>query len=657
MRTLTSTNFSYQKEAGRVTLWVELPEQVKEESTFYLIKKRPGLLPPVKWKIPYKPKAKMKASVEINFEELFSSEPLEGACQLIFTNGSKDYQCKIDPQSFDYYSYNNGLYQCKPYLTTHGTFGLYQRKVELPVVAEKLSFKKGMLSGEMTFKPILPAVQVEIGLKGRNDITEEFALRYPVKVDQRKVGFELPLAFDLNEFEDGMIYDLYVIYNSGELVRTEKVATPKNFKADYARSGKNSFYLIKPYKNNEQLLSLYIKQEKMAVSIVDVIFNKTNGQFSIEGLVDNEAVPVQARAIKIVLKLRDKLGKEQYSFEIAKSLEVSGEIFAGSYPLESLPIHHSYEGGIWDVFIRLQASNHSVADYPVKVVDGYLSKNYHYFVIPESSKKIKPYVTGARGIALYTAANQKKEKLKIALFGSQMITEPFLFTTRTEAVYQVVLQQNLSSMISMTGKPVVWNDKDFKSVNKNDRSMLKQEFEKSFFTDLEQAAPDYLIIDLMNDVVNPLIQFVDSQLLTLSSALVRTSYMFNEESVMDTSDNHMMIMNAMDTFISSLTAVIPAERIILATGRLINDEEKEQIKRNNRVLGMLESYFLSKLPETNVLDLTNTPYRVDAQHQGKSDQEFVQQLNAIVLDKQVTFRSRVEHGNLDQEHQIPGKRH
>ncbi|WP_161629083.1 hypothetical protein [Peribacillus psychrosaccharolyticus] len=38
MRTLTSTNFSYQKEAGRVTLWVELPEQVKEESTFYLIK-------------------------------------------------------------------------------------------------------------------------------------------------------------------------------------------------------------------------------------------------------------------------------------------------------------------------------------------------------------------------------------------------------------------------------------------------------------------------------------------------------------------------------------------------------------------------------------------------------------------------------------------
>lgn len=642
MRTLTSTNFTYHKETGRVTLLVDLPEQVNEESSFYLIKKRPGLLPPLKWNVPYKPKAK-KASVEINLEELFADEDLEGACQLIFASGRKDYQCIIDPQSFDYYYFNNGLYECKPYLTTHDTLGLYFKTVELPVLAEKMSFKKGMLSGEMTFKELNLAISVEIGLKDRNDFTEEFAHRYPVNVNQRKVGFELPIAVDLKKFEDGLIYDLYVIYTSGKLVRTEKIATPKNFKANYARSEKNSFYLIKPYKNNEQLLSLYIKQEEMAVSIVDVIFNKTNGQFSIEGLVDNSAVLVQARASKIVLKLRDKLDNERYSFETAKSLEVSGEIFAGAYPLESLPIHHSYEGGIWDVFIRLQAPNDSVADYPVKVVDGYISKNYNYYVFPVSSnsKKIKPYLTGARGIALYTAANQKKKKIKMALFGSQLITKPFLFTNRTEDVYQIVLQQNLSSMISMTGKPVLWSDKVFKSVNKSDRAMLKQEFEKSFFTDLEQAAADYLIIDLVNDVSSPLIQLLDSQMLTLSSALVRSGYVVNDESVIESLNMHRMIMNAMDRFISSVIAVIPAERIILASTRVNNGE-----KNQNTLLALLESYLVSKLPEINVLDLT----------QEKSDQEFVQQLNAVVLHKEVTFRSRVEYGSLDQEHQVSGKR-
>ena len=342
MRTLTSTNFSYQMEAGRVTFLVDLPEQVNEESSYYLIKKRPGLLPPVKWTIPFKAKGKRIASVEINFEELFAGERIEGACQLIYTSGRKDYQYIIDPQSFDYYSFNNGLYECKPYLTTHGTVGLYFKTIELPVIAEKMSFKKGMLSGEITFKELSPDISVEIGLKDRNDLTEEFTLRYPVNVNQKKVAFELPIAVDVKEFEDGLIYDFYVIYKSGKLVRTEKMATPKNFKANYARSEKNSFYLIKPYKNKEQLLSLYIKQEEMAVSIVDVIFNKTNGQFSIEGLVDNGSVPVQAHASKVVLKLRDKLGSERYSFETAKSLEVSGEIFAGAYPLESLPIHHSY---------------------------------------------------------------------------------------------------------------------------------------------------------------------------------------------------------------------------------------------------------------------------------------------------------------------------
>ncbi|MEK3797978.1 DUF6270 domain-containing protein [Peribacillus sp. FSL H8-0477] len=646
MRTLTSTNFSYQKEAGRVTFLVDLPEQVNEESSFYLLKKRPGLLPPVKWTIPFKAKAKRIASVEVDFEELFAGERIEGACQLIYTSGRKDYQCIIDSQSFDYYSFNNGLYECKPYLTTHGTVGLYFKTIELPVIAEKMSFKKGMLSGEMTFKELSPAISVEIGIKDRNDLTKEFTLRYPVNVNQRKVGFELPIAVDLKEFEDGLIYDLYVIYKSGKLVRTEKIATPKNFKANYARSEKNSFYLIKPYKNNEQLLSLYIKQEEMAVSIVDVIFNKTNGQFSIEGLVDNGPVPVQAHASKVVLKLRDKLGNEQYSFETAKSLEVSGEIFAGAYPLESLPIHHSYEGGIWDVFIRLQAANDSVADYPVKVVDGYISKNYNYYVSPESStsKKIKPYLTGARGIALYTAANQTTEKIKVALFGSQLITKPFLFTNRTEAVYQVVLQQNLSSMTTMAAKPVRMDDTDLKSVTKSDRAMLKQEFEKTFFTDLELAAPDYLVIDLVNDVASPFIQLMDAQMLTLSSALVRSGYGVNEESIMESSVH--MKMNAMDTFINSLMAVMPAERIILASAR-VNDGEEQTVKRNNAVLAMLESYFVSKLPETNVLDLT----------QGSSDQEFVQQLNAVVLHKQVTFRSRVEYGSLDQEHQVSEKRH
>jgi len=650
MRTLTSTNFSYQKETGRVTFLAELPEQVNEESSFYLTKKRTGLLPPIKWKIPYQLQAKRVALVEVSLEDIFS-DLLDGACQIIFTSGGKDYQCKIDPQSFDYYYFNNGLYQCKPYLTTHGTLGLYYKKVELPALAEKISFKKGILSGEMTFKTLSPAINVEIGLKHRNDLAEnDFTLRYPISVDQRKVSFELPLAYDVKEFDDGMIYDLYVIYTSGTIVRAEKVATPRNFKADYARSEKNSFYLIKPYKNNEQLLSLYIKQEEMAVSIVDVIFNKTNGQFSIEGIVDNGAALNRARAIEVVLKLRDKLGKEQrYSFETAKSLEVSGDIFAGSYPLESLPIHHAYEGGIWDVYIRLQASNDSVADYPVKVVNDYLSKNYNYFVFPESSKKIKPYLTGDRGIALYTAANQKQEKIKIALFGSQMITKPFLFTKRTEAIYQVVLTQNLSSMTSMAANPVRYSDKEFKSVNKSDQDMLKQEFEKSFFTELEQAAPDYLIIDLVNDVSSPLIKLADSQLLTLSSALVRTGYQINEESIMDSSV--LIIKKAMDTFISRLTAVIPAERIILASAKM-NDG-----KLANQVIAMLESYFISKLPETNVLDLTNTPYRLDAMHQGKSDQEFVHLLNAVVLKNQVTFRSRVEHGSIDQEHQVPGKRH
>lgn len=156
---------------------------------------------------------------------------------------------------------------------------------------------------------------------------------------------------------------------------------------------------------------------------------------------------------------------------------------------------------------------------------------------------------------------------RVAIFGSCVTRD--LFEPAIPEV-ELVLYGSRSSLISVCAPPVAIEEDAVRLESRFQRRCVMEDFRKTFLTRLEEAAPDWLVIDLIDERFNVLA--TGSSFVTRSSEFVRAgldAWAGAELAPVDRHDARLpqLYRSACHAFAQRVSAILPPDHVILHRAR------------------------------------------------------------------------------------------
>lgn len=249
-----------------------------------------------------------------------------------------------------------------------------------------------------------------------------------------------------------------------------------------------------------------------------------------------------------------------------------------------------------------------------------------------------------RDIAYKWIEKLLKNKVKIAILGSCFSRLSFMSDSYFSGDYSKYFEVGMilyhSSYVSLMANKITYPSGLIQTNHQpNQRSLDvwgKIEFEKSFFDDLGNYKPDFLIIDNFADAVWDLYK-IGSSYLTKNYFIgdINIEDFFSDISVIKVDDKQKeeLLKNSIKNFSDRILSYIPINRIILvrshrSTERKINDHVKkwddyDTICEQNIRWDMVDELLLDNLPIKNIVDMREMKFISSVNHPyGESPSHF-----------------------------------
>lgn len=230
----------------------------------------------------------------------------------------------------------------------------------------------------------------------------------------------------------------------------------------------------------------------------------------------------------------------------------------------------------------------------------------------------------------------------VAVFGSCMTRSAFnskpFFNPDYKNLFRVVYSAVWPSLFSAAGSPVLLDENDYKNYDEREMPYVKREYSKTFFSEMKDSEAQYLLVDFYVDAMHGPRLTAENSFIgykSYSKNMYHDRLIYNTERYyLDTNGYFENWKKAADRFISEITDIFPAHRIVLVTGGMTKKfiDENNNISRFNNIRrefftyndtmldfreflwGYMNSYFISALPDIKILDMKKYHYFADKNH-------------------------------------------
>lgn len=215
----------------------------------------------------------------------------------------------------------------------------------------------------------------------------------------------------------------------------------------------------------------------------------------------------------------------------------------------------------------------------------------------------------------------------LGVFGScysrRMFTDTHYFNPGYRDKYNILFTQFHSTVESVICEDRTEYDENiFRSFHPVIQKYIKSDFQKTFFEELKQHKPDYLLIDLYADFQRSTVVFDNGRKISWNAYIEQIKYLdtLDEKYVLNNPFNSVEYLEEWkiyaDQFILKMLDVMPESKIIInkikpATiyrskeGQIKNFHQGKNIQRANSLsifLDYMQDYFIRKLPKAKILD-------------------------------------------------------
>ncbi|MED0987047.1 DUF6270 domain-containing protein [Bacillus paramycoides] len=601
--------------------------------------------------------------MHLNINDIIDAENIDQKDEIMWdcfvTNGIKKISVSFQNTPVSKYNYHffetNNLFKIVPYVTAGSkTLALYLRSVNIECSIGSLVIQDGKINGKISINSEdLDAQKLDLTLCYRKREYKDI-FNYIEDIDANVKIDSFVFEHDINgifsdKLEDFALWDSFVrVENELSSIYIPATIQSLPFGITDIPFKNNSLHQIIPSINEKNCLTLNIKQKVLNAIATSVIGKENN-------VVIKGTVPYDHLSnYRIVSKLRREVGTSfEYYTVFEKSIEVNEKSFDINVSIDDL-IQSSKEKDILDLCIRCENALGHQIDLPL------FSKNKEKI----GTSKAALFVNGSGNYSIWINVDrQPNEKVtNIAVLGTCYSRNAFntidYFSPKYKKLYKCGYTQFHSNIISLVSDPVEFNRDDFtqSELKEADINHLKSDFEKSFFENLKEIKPEYLVIDLYVDACREVIEMGDNSYVTLNYMIPQTAFYKKLKgkkviSHYNVNEYFELWEKSLEKFIERLLPIIPEDRIILNRGRLtpkykdannklVEFPEKE-IKRNNYIWDRLENCFLHHLPNVKIIDMRKTKYTGYFKHpfgnsyaHYESDyyKEFIFRLNEIVLE-------------------------
>ncbi|RXZ01669.1 DUF6270 domain-containing protein [Fictibacillus sp. S7] len=579
-----------------------------------------------------------------------------------------------------YESMDNKLYKTKPYITGENGVSFVFQKNEIKAAVKNASFEEGVfdLTVQLTHAAVFnseewEAYSTRLVAKKRE---QEQLFEYYEKVEFEAERGINPLRFtmDFNEMlkdyslNRKLIWDFFIQTEiDGVYIETPIICIGdmKTLNFQYATCIHNDLFRFKPYVTGKNTLSLFIRPSEIKANVSHL--ESINNTIKLEGaIVSNEydVWNVDELNAQIVLKKRYMFGKEiGYYSEKPHEIPLINGQFQAELPVgELLADEVLRHKDVWDIFVRLTTLSKNTIDIVLRAERKIKDVVFTYEIMNNTLYRGKPYINGKGNISFYLIDSNKQQpdSVKVAVLGSCFSRNPFnsnsYFNPGYKKNYSCVLTQFHSSIISMVSNPATIDIDQLDDVSDYNKYFIQQDFEKTFFDQIQEQDPEYLIVDLYADAARDVMKLADDVYVSASLALRQSKhfkhYMDNELITHDNNRDYLKLWkDAMILFAEKITNYIQEDKVILNVGGFTTKYQDNDgsvkafprehiIRRNNYFWDQLNAWFIECLPGCKVIDLRDTSYIGQHDHPFGNTfshyhsgyyKEFMNRLNKLVM--------------------------
>lgn len=625
--------------------------------------------------------------IEENINDLLKEKKLyDGAIWDLYMIDDGEYvQVEMDDSAndlkeLDYRILSNRLFKVKPYVTGQNGLSLLVLQNSILAVESGVKYEGGLFTvsvqtqGDITLEELK---EKTVTLKAKRREQEQLFEYYETKTlqpasTQTGLLFEIDMdSFFFNDaFSKKYIWDLFIEISdtSGAYIDLPLESYSENkrsYQFNYYDFQHNDLYRVKPYVTGLNTVALLINRANVSAVIDHIDFE--NNRLTVEGVLQSTEYDMdnlEGLTSFLIVKKRQKVGNEfVYNTERSTELSVVNLYFEVKTSLSDLLVDDVIrDKDVWDIFVRVTTMNGCSIDIPLQAGSNASSYRSAYEVMENhSSIKFKPFVNGKGELSLYFIGHyQDENQVKLAVLGSCFSRNAFnskaYFNPDYKQYYSCDYTQFHSSLISLTSREVPIEVDELEDLNEQNKEFVRSDFQKDFFQKLEDANPDYVIIDLYADAAREVIRVSEDQFISASLSFRQSSYFKNflgYDLLTHANNDHYFSVwkKAMAVFAERITDVIPEDRVILSLGgftytyydkdgSIKKFSSGRRIKANNYFWDRLNNHFLQCLPNCKIINMKDTKYIGDANHPfGRSYshyesgyyKEFMQRVNELVL--------------------------
>ncbi|PGD05772.1 DUF6270 domain-containing protein [Bacillus toyonensis] len=579
------------------------------------------------------------------------------------------------PNQFKYHMLKyNDLFKVIPYITKGtGTLAFYIRPIDLKGILKNITFERGIVEGALeltsadkdisSFKTILCYKKRE--KKDVFDYYDSIEMEIEKREDSWIFKSDLNKVFTA-KYENNIYWDMFVkiVHQANEIsIPLINMNTPLTGRLPYYMFEQNDFFQVKPITTEENIVAIHLKYRDFKVLINSILQEGNN--LSINGIIYLINQTSLNGKYSLISKLRREVGSSfEYYSEVVIPIESNNLKFNINISYEEL-LTNPREKDIWDLFIRIVDEKGIEIDLPLSPKNNIRDQKYI-----ASSRIATLFVNSLGTYSLWINLNKQfnNSATNVAILGTCFSRNAFnssdYFNPQYKKLYKCIYTQFHSSVISLVSNPVDFNMEDWKAegLKQSDINYIQSDFTKSFFENLKNYKPEYLIIDFYVDACREVIQLGDNQFITLNYLIPGTKFYKNLQgckvvSHLNNKEYFSLWKSSLDKFADELLSIIPENKIILNRGRLTQKyrdvdnkikeySEKGIIKRNNDLWDKMENYFLYKMPNVKIIDMQKTKYtgyykhpfgNTYAHYESGYYKEFMNKLNEIVLEDKINY--------------------
>jgi hypothetical protein len=379
----------------------------------------------------------------------------------------------------------------------------------------------------------------------------------------------------------------------------------------------NDNYNASFYKNKSNNISIRIQKSDLCLTVKDITLKENNINLEIDL---PKAGEVKA---ELLLCSQQKISDEYY-YDLYKSLKgtTNKAINTISFNLniaELFPDNYSNYKRAYKLFVKL--NNLSEDNYRLTSSDKTAyNQSFNSFIA--NLKTGEDFIIEV----IPTQPNP----IKLGVFGTCFSRAAFdshkeYFNPDYKNYFKIEYSHFWPSAISLASEPIHLDKENFGELNERELLELERDYTKNTFEQLKNKKIDYILLDFFVDATHGTIKLGDNKYLVKNDTLRKTKYYKNtlifEGVTFDSKNPEFMSlwMKYCDSLIEKLKEVVPEHKLILNTGKLTDKyyDENHRVQsfiKNNKITQVdfnyfnmiwcrMDNYFLSKLPNAQVIDM------------------------------------------------------